>query len=181
MVRMHENFGKYHLGSWAMSPLSRDARAHFYGFNRLEAAPEYTIEQWPAAVQVQSKHNTPIEGFWRWKHQGEGHSIHDAIFVGKSEGLFNPDNELHMCIFGGLKLVLLKISIAKLSIGCGPLLCKSSWMHSMTTGITIVFLRKCTRPYPLEHPLVKCGSYLSLYMHHLVTVPSMSICILCII
>jgi hypothetical protein len=37
----------------------------------------------------QSKHNTPIEGFWWWKCQGEGHSIHKAIFIGKAEGLFN--------------------------------------------------------------------------------------------
>jgi hypothetical protein len=58
----------------------------------------YTLEEWPAAVQVQSKHNTPIEGFWRWKRQGEGHSIRDAILVGKAEGLFNPNNEIHVCV-----------------------------------------------------------------------------------
>jgi hypothetical protein len=73
--------------------------------DRLEVAPEYTLEEWPAAVQVQSKHNTPIEGFWRWKCQGEGHSIREAIFIGKSEGLYNPNNELHQCVFGqGLHL-----------------------------------------------------------------------------
>ena len=60
----------------------------------------YTLEEWPAAVQVQSKHNTPIEGFWRWKRQGEGHNIRDAILVGKSEGLFNPNNEIHVCVIG---------------------------------------------------------------------------------
>jgi hypothetical protein len=29
---------------------------YFNGLDRLEAAPEFTIEQWPASVQVQSKH-----------------------------------------------------------------------------------------------------------------------------
>ena len=67
--------------------------------DRLEVAPKYTLEEWPATVQVQSKHNTPIEGFWRWKRQGEGHSIHEVIFVGKSKGLYNPNNELHLCVF----------------------------------------------------------------------------------
>jgi len=67
--------------------------------DRLKVAPEYTLEEWPAAVQVQSKHNTPIEGFWWWKCQGEGHSICEAIFIGKSKGLYNPNNELHQCVF----------------------------------------------------------------------------------
>ncbi|KZP10031.1 hypothetical protein FIBSPDRAFT_687622, partial [Athelia psychrophila] len=63
---------------------------------------ELTIEEFPAAVQVQSKHNTPIEGFWRWKRQGEGHSLRDAILVGKAQGIFNPNNELHINIFNWL-------------------------------------------------------------------------------
>ncbi|KAG1853953.1 hypothetical protein F4604DRAFT_1591403, partial [Suillus subluteus] len=49
----------------------------------LHAAPEFTLDQWPASRQVQSKYNTPIEGFWRWKLDGEGHSIRQAIFVGR--------------------------------------------------------------------------------------------------
>jgi len=59
-------------------------------------APEFTIEEWPTSVQVQSKQNMPIEGFWQWKHQGEGYSICKAILVGKADGLFNPNNQLHM-------------------------------------------------------------------------------------
>jgi hypothetical protein len=75
------------------------ADTHLDGLDRLEAAPEYTVEQWPASVQMPSKNNTPIEGFWRWKRQGEGHGIREAIFSGKAEGLFNPNNELHVCVF----------------------------------------------------------------------------------
>lgn len=66
---------------------------------RLEAAPEFTVERWPPSVQVQSKHNTPIEGFWRWKRQGEGHSIRESINTGKVEGLFNQNNDLHVYVF----------------------------------------------------------------------------------
>ncbi|KAH7929145.1 hypothetical protein BV22DRAFT_1029764 [Leucogyrophana mollusca] len=69
---------------------------------RLDAAPEYTLDKWPAAVQVQSKHNTPIEGFWRWKRAGEGHSIREAIFIGKDNGLFNPNSPLHVNVFNWL-------------------------------------------------------------------------------
>jgi len=49
---------------------------------------------------VQSKHNTPIEGFWWWKRQGEGHNIQDAVFVGKAGVLFNPNNEIRVCVIG---------------------------------------------------------------------------------
>src|ERR1700679_2229002 len=81
------------------------------GLDRLEAAPKFTVEQWPASVQVQSKRNTPIEGFWRWKRQGEGHSIRDAILVGKAEGLFNPNNEIHVCVIGSQILPYLNLNI----------------------------------------------------------------------
>ncbi|KDQ58250.1 hypothetical protein JAAARDRAFT_193672 [Jaapia argillacea MUCL 33604] len=69
---------------------------------RLEAAPEFSIEDWPPTVQVQSSHNTPIEGFWHWKRNGEGHSIREAILVGKDRGFFNPNNELHVQVFNWL-------------------------------------------------------------------------------
>lgn len=68
-------------------------------FISLHAAPEFTLDHWPASRQVQSKHNTPIEGFWRWKQDGEGHSIRQAIFVGRDAGLFNSNNPLHVCVF----------------------------------------------------------------------------------
>jgi len=64
----------------------------------LHAAADFTLDQWPSSRQVQSKHNTPIEGFWRWKRDGEGHSIRQAIFVGRDEGLYNSNNPLHECV-----------------------------------------------------------------------------------
>lgn len=82
-----------------LSDLNSEFHTYLNALDRLQAAPEFTVEEWPASVQVQSKRNTPIEGFWRWKRQGEGHSIREAIFVGKAEGLFNPNNKLHMCVF----------------------------------------------------------------------------------
>ncbi|KIO16271.1 hypothetical protein M407DRAFT_86190 [Tulasnella calospora MUT 4182] len=63
---------------------------------RLEAAPEFDLERWPAAVQVPSVRNTPIEGFWRWKRQGEGHSIKHALLIGSKTGIFNPADSLHV-------------------------------------------------------------------------------------
>ena len=94
----------------------------------VQAAPMYTLEEWPAAVQVQSKHNTPIEGFWRWKRQGEGHSIRDAILVGKAEGLFNPNNEIHVCVIGSQILPYLNLNICTIgnySTGYGHLLSRN--------------------------------------------------------
>ncbi|KAG8982316.1 hypothetical protein FRB90_006878 [Tulasnella sp. 427] len=63
---------------------------------RLEAAPEFDIQRWPTSIQVPSVRNTAIEGFWRWKRQGEGHSIKDTLLVGKDSGVFNPSDPLHV-------------------------------------------------------------------------------------
>ncbi|KAG1879844.1 hypothetical protein F4604DRAFT_1497415, partial [Suillus subluteus] len=60
---------------------------------------DYTLDKWPSSKQVQSKHNTPIEGFWHWKWDGKGHSICQAIFVGQDEGLYNSNNPLHECLW----------------------------------------------------------------------------------
>lgn len=64
----------------------------------LDAAPEFSLEEWPQFIQVQSKKNTPIEGFWRWKRNGEGHSVREALLVGKAEGIFNPSDDLHVYV-----------------------------------------------------------------------------------
>ncbi|KAL0945345.1 hypothetical protein HGRIS_000843 [Hohenbuehelia grisea] len=69
---------------------------------RAEAAPDFTEAEWPSTVQVQSKKNTPIEGFWRWKRNGEGHSIREAILIGRNNGIYNPNNILHVNVFNWL-------------------------------------------------------------------------------
>jgi hypothetical protein len=62
----------------------------------LEAAADFTLEEWPATIQMKSTRNTPIEGFWRWKRNGEGYSIREAILIGKNAGLFNQNNPMHV-------------------------------------------------------------------------------------
>ncbi|KAM6501456.1 hypothetical protein JOM56_004470 [Amanita muscaria] len=69
---------------------------------RSKAAPEFTENAWPSTVQVQSKKNTPIEGFWRWKRSSEGHNIREAILIGRNNGLFNPNDPLHVNTFNWL-------------------------------------------------------------------------------
>ncbi|THH19638.1 hypothetical protein EUX98_g8732 [Antrodiella citrinella] len=66
---------------------------------RAQAAPEYTEEQWPSSIQVQSKHNTPIEGFWLWVRKGEGHNLRNVLEEGRDRGIFNGSDDLHVCVF----------------------------------------------------------------------------------
>ena len=66
-----------------------------YALYSVHAAPDFTIDAWPAHVMVQSKHNTPIEGFWRWKWSGEGHSIYQEILIGKASGIYNCTSPIH--------------------------------------------------------------------------------------
>ncbi|KAL1699147.1 hypothetical protein EV121DRAFT_273930 [Schizophyllum commune] len=61
---------------------------------RLEAAPDYTVEDWPPTIQLRSVHNTPIEGLWRWKRQGEGLNVRAVLERGRDAGFFNPNDPL---------------------------------------------------------------------------------------
>ena len=63
---------------------------------RHDAAPEISEDEFRSWVQVQSKHNTPIEGFWLWFREGEGHNIRKVILDGAHN--FNSDDRLHVCV-----------------------------------------------------------------------------------
>lgn len=62
---------------------------------RLEAAPEFLPAQWPTGKKMPSTKNTPIESFWRWQRNGEGHNIRQAIQAGSQAGIFMPQEPLH--------------------------------------------------------------------------------------
>ena len=64
---------------------------------RHDAAPEVTEDEFRSWVQVQSKHNTPIEGFWLWLREGEGHNVRDVILSGAT--VFNSEDPLHVFVF----------------------------------------------------------------------------------
>ncbi|KDR77948.1 hypothetical protein GALMADRAFT_94442 [Galerina marginata CBS 339.88] len=66
---------------------------------RAEAAPEFTVDEWPASKKLPSTKNTPIESFWRWQRNGEGHSVKEAILLGSQAGIFSPQDELHKNTF----------------------------------------------------------------------------------
>ncbi|KAF8530930.1 hypothetical protein JB92DRAFT_2854324 [Gautieria morchelliformis] len=66
---------------------------------RLQAAPEYLLDKWPPAIQLPSTRNTPIEGFWHWKRNGEGHTLRHVLLAGRDSGSFNPNDELKIEVF----------------------------------------------------------------------------------
>ncbi|KAF7351925.1 hypothetical protein MVEN_01154300 [Mycena venus] len=62
---------------------------------RSEAAPEYTEPEFPAGVQQGSTKNTPIESFWRWLRDGDGHSVKKVLQDGSASGIFLPNDIVH--------------------------------------------------------------------------------------
>ena len=62
--------------------------------HRHDAAPELPEDEFQPFVQVQSKHNMPIEGFWLLLHLGEGHNLRDIILSGAA--VFNSNDPLHV-------------------------------------------------------------------------------------
>lgn len=63
---------------------------------RRDAAPEIPEDEFSPWVQVQSKHNTPIEGFWTWLREGEGHNLRDVILSGAAT--FDSNDSLHVYV-----------------------------------------------------------------------------------
>lgn len=71
-------------------------KVSYFNYSRQDAAPEFTTADWPSSIQVQSKKNTPIEGFWSWLRRSDGPNLRDVMTVGYNDGTFNPQNEMHM-------------------------------------------------------------------------------------
>ncbi|KAJ7166278.1 hypothetical protein C8R46DRAFT_990880 [Mycena filopes] len=75
---------------------------------RDEVAPEFVPPQWPHSVKQSSTDNTPIEGFWRWLRNGEGHSTKQTIQDGAATGNFLPHDAIHRQTFYWLWVPLLQ-------------------------------------------------------------------------
>lgn len=53
-------------------------------------------QQYPPVLELPSTQNTPIEGRWhRWR-EFDGYNLKDAIISGKSLGIFNGLDQLHV-------------------------------------------------------------------------------------
>ena len=76
------------------SPRCTTRTHRHFRLGRGDAAPEIPEDEFKPWVQVQSKHNTPIEGFWLWLREGEGHNIRDVILRGAID--FDADDPLHV-------------------------------------------------------------------------------------
>ncbi|KAJ7037361.1 hypothetical protein C8F04DRAFT_1256935 [Mycena alexandri] len=66
---------------------------------RREAAPLYQPPEFPFGVKQSSTKNTPIESFWRWLRDGDGHSVKLILQNGSASGIFLPNDAVHMAVF----------------------------------------------------------------------------------
>ncbi|KAJ7099755.1 hypothetical protein C8R44DRAFT_747675 [Mycena epipterygia] len=66
---------------------------------RSEAAPQYKLPEFPFSVKESSTKNTPIESFWRWLRDGEGHSVKQVLQGGSASGIFLPNDVVHRAVF----------------------------------------------------------------------------------
>ncbi|KAJ7452923.1 hypothetical protein FB451DRAFT_1521089 [Mycena latifolia] len=75
---------------------------------RDDVAPQFTPPQWPHGVKQSSTNNTPIESFWRWLQDGEGHSTKMTLQSGAATGIFLPHDEIHRQTFYWLFVPLIQ-------------------------------------------------------------------------
>lgn len=68
-------------------------------FLRKTYTPELNPMEWPEFVALKSVNNIPIENLWKWLLKTIGRSLREIIEDGKTNGLFNSGNQIHMCVF----------------------------------------------------------------------------------
>ncbi|KAJ7653566.1 hypothetical protein DFH06DRAFT_1270086 [Mycena polygramma] len=62
-------------------------------------APEIDLVRYPVCVSVKSTNNTPIESLWHWFQDQCGKNLYLQITKGRNEGIFNPNNIIHVHLF----------------------------------------------------------------------------------
>ncbi|KAJ6484711.1 hypothetical protein C8R45DRAFT_829557, partial [Mycena sanguinolenta] len=67
-------------------------------FNGLYA-PNIDLTRYPACVCLKSTNNTPIESLWHWFQDQCGKNLFLQITKGRDEGIFNPNNQIHVHLF----------------------------------------------------------------------------------
>ncbi|KAJ7859911.1 hypothetical protein B0H13DRAFT_1639798 [Mycena leptocephala] len=72
--------------------------------------------EWPEFIALKSVNNIPIENLWKWLLKTIGHSLRKIIEDGKTNGLFNSGNQIHIDLFHWLwcKIVQIKLDEFKL-------------------------------------------------------------------
>ncbi|KAJ6538057.1 hypothetical protein B0H19DRAFT_1217911 [Mycena capillaripes] len=78
--------------------------------------PDLNPMEWPELVALKSVNNIPIENLWKWLLKTIGRSLREIIEEGKTNGLFNPGNQIHIDLFHWLwsKIVQIKLDEFKL-------------------------------------------------------------------
>ncbi|KAJ7603948.1 hypothetical protein DFH06DRAFT_1349786 [Mycena polygramma] len=75
---------------------------------RDEVAPELVPPQYPHGVKQSITNNTPIESFWRWLWDGDGHSTKITLQEGAVTGISLPHNDIHRQTFYWLWVPLIQ-------------------------------------------------------------------------
>ncbi|KAJ6474307.1 hypothetical protein C8R45DRAFT_935705 [Mycena sanguinolenta] len=78
--------------------------------------PDLDPAEWPEFVALKSVNNIPIENLWKWLLKTTGRSLREFIEDGKTNGLFNSGNEMHIHLFHWLwsKIVQIQLDQFKL-------------------------------------------------------------------
>lgn len=67
-------------------------------FFRQNLGPQLDENAWPPFVAITSTHNIPIENLWSRLIKEDGTNIRLVLEQGRTNGLFNPMNDLHVYV-----------------------------------------------------------------------------------
>lgn len=69
-----------------------------YYNDRETFAPGLDVETVPDFVALTSINNIPIEGGWHQLRKAIGETLYSHVIKGKTDGLFNPNSDIHVYV-----------------------------------------------------------------------------------
>ncbi|KAJ6556661.1 hypothetical protein B0H10DRAFT_1967605 [Mycena sp. CBHHK59/15] len=113
--------------------------------------PDLNPMEWPEFVALKSVNNIPIENLWKWFLKTFGRSLRDYIEDGKTNGLFNPGDQMHIHLFHWLWSKIVQIQLDQFKLYWNYHTPRKNSKKTLVSGIPPIEIYRNPQAYGLEH------------------------------
>ncbi|KAJ7621922.1 hypothetical protein DFH06DRAFT_1009665 [Mycena polygramma] len=113
--------------------------------------PDLNPIEWPEFVALKSVNNIVIENLWKWLLKTIGRSLREVIEDGKTNGLFNPGNQIHVDLFHWLWPKIVQIKLDEFKLYWNHRTPRKDAKKVMTSGVAPIEIYRNPARYGLAH------------------------------
>ncbi|KAK7046463.1 hypothetical protein R3P38DRAFT_2508022 [Favolaschia claudopus] len=106
--------------------------------------------RWPPMVVLRSVNNIPIENSWKWLRKTNGRSLFEWIVDGKTNGLFNPGNQMHIHLFHWLWPKIVQKQLDSFQLYWNHRTPRKDEKKAMTSGVAPIEIYRNPELYGLK-------------------------------